>query len=268
MAGILHGSTELTGDLDLLWSGRPEEAVAMARAFADVGGELADDDGHPLPVDASSFAHAKVVFRTSKASGDCCTPALAWGALDVATFAARAETAIVAGATIHYLSLDDLVAMRRAVGRPKDLRRAAELDALARAHHGLVRRPDTVTSMDDAVREALATDLTVDITTTGRHSGEPRRLEIWMLCIDGRYFITGTPGPRSWLANLQQDPTLVVHLKQGVPADLPARATVVHDEATRREVLGHEAAAWYRSQASLDDLVARAPMVELQFDDA
>jgi hypothetical protein len=53
-----------------------------------------------------------------------------------------------------------------------------------------------------------------------------------------------------------------------VPADLPARATVVDDEGTRREVLGHEAAAWYRSQASLDDLVARAPMVELQFDDA
>ena len=122
--------------------------------------------------------------------------------------------------------------------------------------------------MDDAVRDALANDLTVDITTTGRHSGEPRRLEIWMLCIDGRYFITGTPGPRSWLANLQQDPTLVVHLKQGVHADLPARATVVDDEATRREVLGHEAAAWYRSQASLGDLVARAPMVELRFDDA
>ena len=84
VAGILHGSTELTGDLDLLWSGRPEEAVAMARAFADVGAELADDDGQPLPVDASAFAHAKVVFRTSQASGDCCTPALAWGALDVA----------------------------------------------------------------------------------------------------------------------------------------------------------------------------------------
>ena len=59
-----------------------------------------------------------------------------------------------------------------------------------------------------------------------------------------------------------------MHLKQAVPADLPARATVIDDEATRREVLGHDAAAWYRSQASLDDLVARSPMVELRFDDA
>lgn len=138
VAGMLHGSTELTGDLDLLWSGRPEEALAMARAFADVGADLADDDGQPLPVDASAFAHAKVVFRTSQASGDCCTPALVWGALDVAGFAARAETAIVDGTTIHYLSLEDLVAMRRAVGRPKDLRRAAELDAIGTTPDGRI----------------------------------------------------------------------------------------------------------------------------------
>jgi hypothetical protein len=266
VAGILHGSAELTGDLDLLWSGRPDEASAMARAFADVGAQLADDDGQPLAVDAASLARPKVVFRTSQASGDCCTPALPWGALDVAAFAARADVAGVDGATIHFVSLEDLVAMRRAVGRPKDIRRAAELEALARDRRILVGQADTVPGMDDAVREALATDLTVDITTTGRRSGQPRRLEIWLLCIDGRYFITGTPGRRSWLANLQEDPRLVVHLKQRVHADLPARAAVVDDEATRRSVLGHEAAAWYRSQVALDDLVARAPMVELQFD--
>ncbi|MGV9572467.1 class I SAM-dependent methyltransferase, partial [Streptomyces nigra] len=29
VAGILHGSTELTGDLDLLWDGTPEQARAL-----------------------------------------------------------------------------------------------------------------------------------------------------------------------------------------------------------------------------------------------
>ena len=71
--------------------------------------------------------------------------------------------------------------------------------------------------MDEAVERALADDLTVDITTTGRRSGQPRRLEIWLLGIDGRYFITGTPGRRDWLANLQADPELTVHLKQSGP---------------------------------------------------
>jgi deazaflavin-dependent oxidoreductase (nitroreductase family) len=120
--------------------------------------------------------------------------------------------------------------------------------------------------LDEAVRAALANDLTVDITTTGRRSGEPRRMEIWMLHIDGRSFITGTPGQRDWLANLRAEPRLTVHLKQRVPADLPAVARVVSDEPTRRLVLGHEAASWYRSQAPLDVLVAQAPMVELTFE--
>jgi deazaflavin-dependent oxidoreductase (nitroreductase family) len=122
--------------------------------------------------------------------------------------------------------------------------------------------------MDEQVREALANDLTVDITTTGRTTGTPRRLEIWLLEVDGRYFITGTPGPRSWLANLRAEPSLTVHLKQQVRADLAARATPVADEATRRLVLTHAAASWYRSQVPIDTLVAEAPMVELTFMEA
>jgi len=121
--------------------------------------------------------------------------------------------------------------------------------------------------MDDAARAALATDLTVDITTTGRRTGEPRRLEIWLLCVDDRFFITGTPGPRGWLANLRADPAITVHLKQRVRADLPARAQVVEDEATRRLVLSDPAASWYRGQAPLETLLERSPMVELLFDD-
>jgi deazaflavin-dependent oxidoreductase (nitroreductase family) len=119
--------------------------------------------------------------------------------------------------------------------------------------------------MDDRVRAALETDLTVDITTTGARSGAPRLLEIWLLHIDGRFFITGTPGPRSWLANLRADPTLTVHLKQAVTADLPATAREVTDEPTRRLVLDHAVAEWYRGQVPVEQLVAEAPMVELTF---
>jgi deazaflavin-dependent oxidoreductase (nitroreductase family) len=119
--------------------------------------------------------------------------------------------------------------------------------------------------MDDRTREALADDLTIDITTTGARTGQPRRLEIWMLHIDGRYFITGTPGRRDWLANLTANPDFTVHLKQAVHADLAARAAVVTDEETRRAVLAHATATWYRGEVPLDDLVAAAPMVEVTF---
>jgi deazaflavin-dependent oxidoreductase (nitroreductase family) len=120
--------------------------------------------------------------------------------------------------------------------------------------------------MTEEVRRALATDPTIDITTTGRNTGDPRRIEIWMLEIDGRFFITGTPGPRGWLANLKTNPRLVVHMKHGMDADLVAWAHVVDDEQTRRRVLSDDAASWYRTQQPLDVLVASSPMVEVRFD--
>jgi deazaflavin-dependent oxidoreductase (nitroreductase family) len=118
----------------------------------------------------------------------------------------------------------------------------------------------------EVVRAELRDDPTVDITTTGRRSGRPRRIEIWMLDVDGRFFITGTPGTRDWLANLRAEPRLIVHLKRHAHRDLDARAALVADPATRRRVIEDLSAHWYRGQSSLDDLVASAPMVEVTFE--
>ena len=118
----------------------------------------------------------------------------------------------------------------------------------------------------DVVRDELRDDPTIDITTTGRRTGQPRRIEIWMLDVDGRFFITGTPGRRDWLANLIEDPRLVVHLKRRARVDLVARAEPVEDEAIRRRVLEDLGARWYRSQSPIDQLVGTAPMVEVTFE--
>jgi hypothetical protein len=132
VAGIMHGSRELTGDLDLLWDGDREHAPALAAAFSATGASLADDEGMPLPCDPEAFRRPKVLFRSALASGDCCTPALPWGDLPVAAFLARCKVAASGdGLVIRYLDCADLISMRRAVGRPKDLRRARELELLA-----------------------------------------------------------------------------------------------------------------------------------------
>ncbi|HYS29976.1 MAG TPA: nitroreductase/quinone reductase family protein, partial [Candidatus Limnocylindria bacterium] len=62
--------------------------------------------------------------------------------------------------------------------------------------------------MDDKIRQALTRGRTVDITTKGRRSGEPRRIEIVFHNIDGRIYLSGMPSRRrrSWLANLEADP--------------------------------------------------------------
>ena len=81
--------------------------------------------------------------------------------------------------------------------------------------------------MDTAIANALAlgaestmNDLTVDITTIGTRSGEPRRIEIWFHNVDGTVYLTGLPGPRAWYANLLANPRFTFHLKHGVHADL------------------------------------------------
>jgi hypothetical protein len=130
VAGIMHGSRELTGDLDLLWDGNPSQAGPMAAAFSQASAQLTNDDGAPVPCDLEAFRLPKVLFRTATASGDCCTSALPWGNLPVAHFLRRYETARAGDFTIRYLSCEDLILMRQAIGRPKDLRRAAELQAL------------------------------------------------------------------------------------------------------------------------------------------
>lgn len=113
----------------------------------------------------------------------------------------------------------------------------------------------------DSIRRVLDTVETIEITTTGRSTGRPRRIEIWMHAIAGRYIITGTPGARDWYANLLANPALVVHLPGGI--EYQANATPVTDEDFRRTVFNSARTWWYRTQNPVDELVATSPMVEL-----
>jgi deazaflavin-dependent oxidoreductase (nitroreductase family) len=118
--------------------------------------------------------------------------------------------------------------------------------------------------MDDSIRRALSQSGVIDITTTGRRSGQPRRIEIVYHVIGGRIYISGQPRvdrKRSWLYNLEADPKLTVHLKRGVTADLPATARVITAEAERRGILEQVARAWNRTD--IDTMVADSPLIEV-----
>src|ERR687893_1228364 len=93
--------------------------------------------------------------------------------------------------------------------------------------------------MDERVRRALAHDRTIDITTTGRSSGLPRRIETWFYRVDDQVYLTGSPGRRDWYANLLANPQFTFHLKQSISADLPANAVPVTDPDSRRAVFTH-----------------------------
>ncbi len=80
-----------------------------------------------------------------------------------------------------------------------------------------------VGTLDDRIARALSRGHTIDITTTGRRTGQARRIETVFHNIDGRIVLSGMPGPRDWYANLLADPHFTFHLKGAVKADLPAR---------------------------------------------
>ena len=117
--------------------------------------------------------------------------------------------------------------------------------------------------MTPEIARALARGHTIDITTTGRRSGLPRRIEIVFHNFGGRLYISGMPSRRrrSWLANLEAQPTFTFPLKGRVNADLPATAREITDPAERRAILAKVARAWRRTD--LDGMVAYSPLVEV-----
>lgn len=123
--------------------------------------------------------------------------------------------------------------------------------------------------MDEATWRAIERGLTCDITTTGRRSGAPHRVEIWYFVVEGRVYITGTPGRRDWLANLLAEPRFTFHVKEGARADLPARGEVIGEPGERRRIMGAvmRGNAWFRSQAfDLEAWVAGSPLVAVTFE--
>ena len=123
-----------------------------------------------------------------------------------------------------------------------------------------------VVQEQERVRGALSKGGVIDITTTGRSSGRPRRIEIVFHNIDGRIYISGIPSPtrRDWLANLEALPELTVHLKGAVHADLLATARIIDDEAERRRILPTIARNWRRND--LETMVRQSPLIEVTLD--
>ncbi len=128
---------------------------------------------------------------------------------------------------------------------------------------------DANSTLDDVTRTALNQSQVIDLTTTGRRSGQPRRIEIFLHHDDGRLYITGMPRAdrtRDWIHNVAADPHVVVHLKQSVVADVPATARVVTDLDERRPFIEAAATRWRRTD--VPEMLEHSPLIVLSIDDA
>jgi deazaflavin-dependent oxidoreductase (nitroreductase family) len=115
--------------------------------------------------------------------------------------------------------------------------------------------------MDATVRNALDHSQVIDLTTIGRLSGEPRRIEIFIHNLDG----SGMPvagRTRAWLRNVADNPAVTLHLKgQLAVADVGGTARVVTDPAERRVLIEGVARNWKRTD--VDVMVEHSPLIEV-----
>jgi deazaflavin-dependent oxidoreductase (nitroreductase family) len=139
--------------------------------------------------------------------------------------------------------------------------------------------------MRDEVHQALTIgpsstleERTIDITTTGRRSGQPQRIEIVFYRFEDSVYLSGLPGPRprAWLQNLTAEPNFAFHLKHRVVADLQATAMVITDPVERRRILSKFVEEFNQRhgpdspwpKAVLDDWVQRSPLAKISFQEA
>ena len=121
VAAIAHGVPRLTLDLDILIRATPENARGLLRAFEDAGLGTA-----ALTTVDELLANEVVIFKDRiRVDVQTRTPGI-----DFEDARRRSVTIDVEGVPVHLLSIEDLIASKRAAAREKDLQDVEALERL------------------------------------------------------------------------------------------------------------------------------------------
>lgn len=128
VAGATHGSPSVTQDLDICYERTPENLRRLAEVLTSIHARLrgVEEDVVPFVLDAKTLeAGDHFTFQTDLGDLDCLgIPA---GTLGYDDLRANAVDVDLDGTVVAVASIDDLIRMKRAAGRPRDL---AELEIL------------------------------------------------------------------------------------------------------------------------------------------
>lgn len=129
LAAIAHGHTRNTRDVDLMAGSDPANVVRLAAAFRELGARMSGVDAHLLGIDvydpATLANGANFTLETDAGGLDYLTDVP--GAAPYPELLERALVVDLEGLRIPVAGLDDLIRMKQASGRPKDLSDIAAL---------------------------------------------------------------------------------------------------------------------------------------------
>lgn len=130
IAAVLHGSPRVTQDLDVCFATDPGNLDALGTALVALDAKLAGvSEDVPFVPDGRTLRQVGMLTLETIA-GRLDVLATPVGAPPFADLRKRADRYDVGGLFVLVASLDDLLAMKRASGRPKDLADVAELEAI------------------------------------------------------------------------------------------------------------------------------------------
>jgi predicted nucleotidyltransferase len=131
-AAVLHGSPRVTRDLDLCYATDSANLRALGKVLTELHARPAAPDADlPFVADERTLAQVELLtLETDAGRLDLMTaPAGSPGYERLRSNAARYE---VGGFLVKVAEIDDLLLMKAAAGRPKDLADIAELEAIRR----------------------------------------------------------------------------------------------------------------------------------------
>jgi hypothetical protein len=130
MAAIAHGSAHVTVDLDIVYHRSAENIARLATALAPLAPYLRGAPaGLPFQFDLPTIRRG-LNFTLMTLAGDLDVMGEATGGGTYEALLPRSEIRTVAGLPVRFVDLEMLIHLKRAAGRPKDLERIAELEAI------------------------------------------------------------------------------------------------------------------------------------------
>lgn len=132
VAAVLHGSARVTRDLDVTFDTARDNLERLGKVLVALRPRLRGaEDVEGFVPDAGTLRNVELLtLRTDL--GDLDLLSSPPGAPRYRELAERAERYEIAGVTVAVAGVEDLLAMKRTAGRPKDLADVAELEAILR----------------------------------------------------------------------------------------------------------------------------------------